>query len=89
MTIRTYLGLDIGKTKIAAGIVDGDGKVLKSTIRQTDLSDNGKNILTQCRTMLAEVSRDAGRRICGIGVGTIGIVDQDRGRIVRKARLWS
>lgn len=80
-----YLGVDVGGTKIAAGVVSPAGKILgwekTSTPRKTGAKEIARVILRAAR----DVIRDAGlkaRRLKGIGVGVPGIVDAKGVRVL-------
>ncbi|MFI5345806.1 MAG: ROK family protein [Elusimicrobiota bacterium] len=73
-----YLGVDVGGTKIAAGLVSPAGKILgwekTSTPRKASAEDVARVIVRTVR----DVIRDAGmkaKRLKGIGIGVPGIVD--------------
>jgi glucokinase len=70
--------VDIGGTKIAAGVVDDDGKVLARSQTPTDGQDYaaGLNAITR---MLRETALQAGAELSGIGIGSTGPVDPIRG----------
>jgi glucokinase len=80
-----YLGVDVGGTKIAAGVVAPSGKILgwekTSTPRKTGPAEIARVILRAAR----DVIRDAGlkaRRLKGIGLGVPGIVDADGEKVL-------
>jgi len=70
--------VDIGGTKIAAGVVDADGKVLARNQAPTDPNryDEGIRVIA---SMLRETAEKAGVEISGIGIGSTGPVDPIRG----------
>jgi len=70
--------VDIGGTKIAAGVVDADGKVLARTQAPTDPNRYDEGIRVIAR-MLRETAEKAGVEISGIGIGSTGPVDPIRG----------
>lgn len=64
--------VDIGGTKIAVGIVDGDGKVLASQERPTDADRGYSHALGNITDMLRTTARMANTTISGIGIGSTG-----------------
>lgn len=78
------IGVDIGGTKIAAGAVDEDGRILASTRRRTPATDVPL-ILDAVADAVEELSRD--REIGAVGVGAAGFVGADRSTIVFAANL--
>lgn len=76
-----YLGIDIGGTKIAGGLVSREGRVLLSDRRPTPLT-GGASIL-EAALGLARALREAAQQpLSGVGIGTGGQVDTERGVIV-------
>jgi glucokinase len=78
--VRGYaIGIDIGGTKIAAGLVSlADGKIVSRRQVATDRSDGGGHALAAAVELAADLARDAkagGIKIEGIGVGVPELVD--------------
>ena len=80
------LGIDIGGTKIAAGLVDLNGGVLHAIRRVTRPTLLLPDILSCCRELLAE-ARVQGLQPLGIGVGAKGAVDRQARRLVHSLYL--
>ena len=81
-----YLGLDIGGTKIAGGLVTAGGQVLVSRRVPTPLTGRGDllaALIDLARLLLAEAPAPP----AGIGIGTGGQVDSDRGVVVDASSL--
>lgn len=77
------IGVDVGGTKIHAGIVDGQGKVLHS-INLPTLAGQKKvpeRITEAIEALLAEPSIRDAYPIQGIGIGTAGQVNRSDGSI--------
>jgi glucokinase len=70
--------VDIGGTKIAVGVVDGNGKVLSRTQAPTD-PDRYSDGIKMIASMLRETAKTAGVELTGIGIGSTGPVDPMRG----------
>jgi glucokinase len=81
-----YLGLDIGGTKIAGGLVTGEGRVVSSDRCPTPLT--GGAAILGAALGLARTLRDAApERVVAIGIGTGGQVDTERGVIISATSL--
>lgn len=76
------IGLDIGGTKIRAGLVARDGTVVRATTQPTDISGGRQSILASIDTAMSRMMLDGGRSAQGIGVSTAGVVDRASGCIV-------
>jgi glucokinase len=66
--------VDIGGTKIAAGMVDETGRVLSKLECPTNAAAGYGNGLSRMIDMLRKTERDAGTEISGIGIGSTGVV---------------
>ncbi len=72
------LGIDIGATRIKAGLVDDGGRILKGTSAPTPLApEEFERVL---RRLAAEV-RAGGEAIAGVGVGCKGVIDAETSRV--------
>jgi len=70
--------VDIGGTKIAVGVVNGEGRVLARAEAPTDPDHYGNGVESIAR-MLREAAGKAGAEISGVGIGSTGPVDPLRG----------
>lgn len=75
------LGIDIGGTKSAAGIVSSSGELLASGSIPTS-RDGAESILDATAGFVSSLLAEAGVRISGIGIGAAGVIDADRGVVV-------
>jgi glucokinase len=79
--LRTGLtiGVDIGGTKVAAGVVDLNGKILATTRRDTPADDPH-----QTAGVIADAIRElaADHEVVGVGLGAAGFVDADRSTVM-------
>jgi len=72
------IGLDVGGTKIAAGLVTPDGKVITKRIIPTLPQRGGEAVLEDVlalATSLRDEARVGGRNVVAIGVGVCELVD--------------
>jgi glucokinase len=72
------LGIDVGGTKIAAGVIDRDGKILKRIERPTP-TESRDEFLEQLDEMVDELRGDG---VEAIGFGLPSTIDQRTGRVV-------
>ena len=73
------IGLDIGGTTIKGGLVDRNGRVLRSAARPTDASDIGKLVGT-LENLVGHLSRND--PVGAVGVGVPGLRSSDTGETV-------
>ena len=78
------IGVDIGGTKIAAGVVDEDGTILAQTRRPTQPDDAG-SIDRAIAEIYAELS--ATHEVGAIGLAAAGFVSSDRSGVLFAANL--
>ena len=72
------IGVDVGGTKVAAGVVDEDGRIVAKLKRSTPAASPQRTeqaIADAVTELLAEV---AGRHVGAIGLGAAGFVDSAR-----------
>jgi glucokinase len=72
------IGVDIGGTKMAAGVVDDDGHIVAHTIRPTP-ADNPDQVAETIGDIVKELSE--GRTIEAVGLGAAGFVDETRSMV--------
>ncbi|MDO5696367.1 MAG: ROK family glucokinase [Dermatophilus congolensis] len=73
------IGIDIGGTKIAAGVVDEEGSMVASARRPTP-SDGAHGIVRVSSELVAELRRSY--EVAAVGVGAAGFIDADRAKVV-------
>jgi glucokinase len=73
------IGVDIGGTKVAAGVVDARGTILATTRRDTPAEDP-----TQTADVIADAVRElvACHDAAAIGLGAAGFVDAERSKVM-------
>lgn len=85
-----YIGIDLGGTKIAAGIVDENGKIIHKDSLPTGRTRESQAIVDDIcliiKKMLteAEISKD---QIHSVGVGSPGSLDREQGMIIANFNL--
>jgi glucokinase len=73
------IGVDVGGTKVAAGVVDEQGRILDRTRRPTPSASppDVEDVVAACVDELR-----TGREIEAVGVGAAGFIDADRSRVL-------
>ena len=74
--MKTFIGLDIGGTKIAGAAFDAEGKELAQAVRKTP--DTYESFLETCRAIVEEIGKKGGKPQT-IGVGVCGPFDKTTG----------
>jgi glucokinase len=77
--VTLTIGVDVGGTKVAAGVVDPTGAVLAQTRRDTPADDVAKtrDVIIEAVAELA-----AGREIEAVGIGAAGWIDATRSNVL-------
>ena len=75
------LTLDIGGTKIAAGLVDPSGALVHRATRPTPKNQGAEQVWTVTRQMIAEEMQAAGGAIRAVGIGSAGPIDLPAGTV--------
>ncbi len=78
------IGVDVGGTKVAAGLVDEDGAVLARTRRPTP-AGSAEQVAEVIAGVVAELRQSAD--VVGVGLGAAGFVDASRARVLYAANL--
>jgi glucokinase len=74
----TVIGVDIGGTKVKAGVISSGGQILQTVVRKTIKND----VMNQITEMITELNSTSTDDILAIGVGTAGRVDVAAGSII-------
>jgi glucokinase len=82
-----YIGLDIGKSKVAAGLITEQGRIRSKAQLMTDMQRGGEMIVDQCRNLVRRMLAASDGKPMGIGIGSSGIVDHDLGVIVSSGTI--
>lgn len=70
------IGVDLGGTKILAGLVDEDGTIVRTARRPTPRAD-ADHVLAVIAESIAELTESGDEQVVGVGVGVAGLVDND------------
>ncbi len=79
------VGVDVGGTKVAAGVVDSEGRVLARIVRPTP-SHSPDETAKLIGDVVAEL-RTSHPQVVAVGVGAAGWVDAERSRVVYAPNL--
>ncbi len=85
-----FLGIDLGGSKILAGVVTAEGKILSRAKAPTPFADGPDALRIALRDTSLEALKSAGtgtERIAGIGMGSPGPLDPERGVILRTPNI--
>jgi glucokinase len=80
--MSVVLGIDIGGTKIAAGLVGTDGQVIEYQRIDTNAQLGGKHVLNASVDLAQEMIKLSSEPVLGIGIGAGGQIDSDHGIVV-------
>ncbi len=78
------IGLDVGATRLAGGVVDPAGRILSARTAPTDRLGRGEGILQNLLDVagdLVEAARSLRNPILGLGVGVPGVIEAGSGTI--------
>jgi glucokinase len=73
------IGVDVGGTKIAAGLVDEQGRILARVRRESPAADSDL-IEDTIADLVHELER--GHEVSGVGVGAAGFIDSTRSTVL-------
>ena len=78
-------GIDLGGTKIAAGLVDASGTVLATASAPTPATAGARAVLDAVAALVAELSATeaaANLHLIGLGLGAAGVIDPGTARVL-------
>lgn len=75
------IGVDVGGTKIAAGLVDEQGSVV-SAVRQSSPKQSGEALLDAVVAIVADLRAQTDGEIAGVGLSAAGFVSADRRHVI-------
>jgi glucokinase len=78
--VTLAVGVDVGGTKVAAGVVDEDGRIIAKLKRSTPAAspELTEQAIADAVTELLSADQVAGRHVAAIGLGAAGFVDSAR-----------
>jgi glucokinase len=76
-----YIGIDIGGTKIAGGIVTNDGTIIAREERPTPIKEGGQRILQDAIEVAKSLIQAANHKIQAVGIGAGGQIDTIQGLV--------
>lgn len=84
-----WLGLDLGGTNIKAALVDGDGMLLARDSTETRAEEGPEAVLGRMARLARSLAEREGAaaRVAGLGVGSPGPLDSQRGVVVHTPNL--
>lgn len=79
---RLVVALDIGGTKIAGALVDGEGRLRARSLRPTPAGEDGATVMGAVEEVLAELAADREwGLVTAVGIGSAGPVDATNGTV--------
>ncbi|MDH7481435.1 MAG: ROK family protein [Armatimonadota bacterium] len=76
---KLTIGIDIGGTKIAGGLVTRQGNVIRLLERPTNAAEGGKAVMERVAELIAELVSSSSAGVEGIGVATGGQINPETG----------
>lgn len=76
------VGVDVGGTKTSAAAVDADGRPGAVVTRPSRAGDGPDAVLATIAAVVRDVVAADGRPLAGVGIGTAGVVDVERGVVL-------
>ena len=89
-TQKYGVGVDLGGTKIATALVDGEGRVLARTSCLTEAKEGQEKVLERMYKTVEDVLKEAGiapGELAGIGIGSPGPLDSKTGVVLSAPNL--
>jgi glucokinase len=83
--VTLAIGVDVGGTKIAGGVVDEHGRLLTSTREPTP--EDPAALRVAVADVVATLVREAGQDVVAVGVAAAGFVSTDRSTVVSAPNL--
>ena len=84
------IGIDIGATKIASVLISETGDVLDSSQVLTLAEEGMQAVFDQVADQIQDLARQSPGAVAGVGIGSPGKVDSDRGMVYNAINLgWT
>ena len=85
-----YIGVDVGGTNLVAGLVNEEGEILDKVSRPLDKSLDDRQLCAELADLSLSICTICGKRpeeIKAVGVGIPGLVDNERGEVVKTTNM--
>ena len=83
--MENIVGLDIGATKIACGLVSPAGQILSDVKIETEDERGFKTIITNAATAVENIL--SGEKGSKMGIGIAGQIDRDKGEVIHSPNM--
>lgn len=85
---QLFIGVDLGGTKILAGVVEDNGKVISRAKKKTQADQGPAKVIGRIAECVQDAMAAAGvTKVTAVGVGSAGAIDYDRGVILEAGNL--
>ena len=81
------IGVDLGKTKIAVGLVAPDGTLDDRQEQPTNIAEGGPAILKHVAAMIEQVQQHTAHPIAALGIASTGLLDPVQGIALRSGSI--
>lgn len=81
MSAEAFIGIDLGGTNVRAGVVTPAGELMITRDAPIRAREGAQAGIQRITGLIEQVSRQAGIRPAGIGIGSTGPLDRERGAI--------
>ena len=82
-----YIGIDVGGTNLAAGLVTPEGKILARAKCPTRAEREPQAIASDMAELVLKLSKETAEEINSVGIGIPGVVDNAAGRVIRTPNM--
>ena len=73
------IGIDVGGTKIKAGLVNQEGEILAAQVLVTEKEKGAEHVLKKVAQLISKLSGSTAEKILGVGLALPGDIDYQRG----------